>query len=301
MTHERSLPPAISKPRLSAFTLIELLVVVAIIGIIAAILFPVFAQAREKARQTSCSSNLRQLSMSILQYIQDNDETVPMVEYTVDGAVKPNDYFTWARVVQPYAKNWSILRCPDAEHDPRNAWQTPTDANFYHLQSSPSYGYNYNYLNPWQPCETTPILTDNYGLAIIAGPPVNLSQIQEPSRTVMLTDVKLFGDATSAPLASDFVDSPAVALPPTDCGIYTQGWGVGSTGDDPTLGADPTSTGSFDARHHGGGNVAFCDGHVHWMTPAALAAGTNWAPGIANTEVKITDPTKFLWSLDKGG
>ena len=202
--HPLSLSSARSRSRCSAFTLIELLVVVAIIGIITAILFPVFARSREKARQVSCVSNLRQLSLSILQYIQDNDETVPMVEYTVDGAAAPNEYFTWARVIQPYAKNWSILRCPDAEHDPRGAWQNPTDANFYHLQSSPSYGYNYNGLNPWQPCLTTPLLADDHGLAINAGPPVNLSQIQEPSRTVLLTDVKLFGDASSAPLASDF-------------------------------------------------------------------------------------------------
>ena len=190
VTHGRSLPFA---PRRAAFTLIELLVVIAIIGIIAAILLPVFTQAREQARRTSCASNIKQLSLSIFQYVQDNDETVPIVEYTVDGAAPPDDYFTWARVVQPYAKSWSILHCPDAEHDPRGAWRNASGADFYRLQSSPSYGYNYNALNPWQPCLTTPLLTDNYGLAVNAGPPVNLSQISEPSRTVLLTDVKLFG------------------------------------------------------------------------------------------------------------
>ncbi|MCW3060774.1 MAG: prepilin-type N-terminal cleavage/methylation domain, partial [Capsulimonas sp.] len=63
--------------RNDGFTLIELLVVIAIIAILAAILFPVFAKAREKARQTTCASNLRQLGLAMLQYVQDNDETFP--------------------------------------------------------------------------------------------------------------------------------------------------------------------------------------------------------------------------------
>src|SRR6187402_1695016 len=114
-----------------AFTLIELLVVIAIISIIAAILFPVFAKVREKARQTTCASNIKQISLGIMQYIQDNDEVVPPVEYTLDDAVYPDDYFTWARLTQPYVKSWSIFRCPDTELNPRNAWPS---GNPYTLQ-----------------------------------------------------------------------------------------------------------------------------------------------------------------------
>jgi prepilin-type N-terminal cleavage/methylation domain-containing protein/prepilin-type processing-associated H-X9-DG protein len=88
------------------FTLIELLVVIAIIAILAAILFPVFAQAREKARQTSCLSNEKQLALGIIQYVQDYDETFPLgLDQNWDG--------TWASFVQPYVKNYDVFRCPD--------------------------------------------------------------------------------------------------------------------------------------------------------------------------------------------
>lgn len=85
-----------------AFTLLELLVVIAIIAILAAILFPVFAQARESARQASCLSNTRQLGMALSQYIQDNDEQFPYIRRET----------AWPYTVQPYLKDWRILRCP---------------------------------------------------------------------------------------------------------------------------------------------------------------------------------------------
>ena len=96
---------------LSAFTLIELLVVIAIIAILAAILFPVFAQARAKARQTSCLSNFKQGGLSIMMYVQDYDEAMmPMTwEYGVwDYQVNK----AWPQLTQPYIKNWQIFRCP---------------------------------------------------------------------------------------------------------------------------------------------------------------------------------------------
>jgi prepilin-type N-terminal cleavage/methylation domain-containing protein/prepilin-type processing-associated H-X9-DG protein len=91
----------------SAFTLIELLVVIAIIAILAAILFPVFAQAREKARQTSCLSNHKQYALANLMYLQDYDETFPASAY-LNGACVATFY--WA--VDPYVKNAQIVRCP---------------------------------------------------------------------------------------------------------------------------------------------------------------------------------------------
>src|SRR5580698_3177195 len=92
-----------------AFTLIELLVVIAIIALLAAILFPVFAAAREKARQASCASNLKQIGLGAIQYTQDNDEqSVPyMSVWGGPGAGTPNDQF-WYELIYPYVKNTQV-------------------------------------------------------------------------------------------------------------------------------------------------------------------------------------------------
>lgn len=91
------------------FTLIELLVVIAIIAILAAILFPVFAKAREKARQTSCLSNARQLGTASHAYAQDYDETLAPNRPT---AANGTQLGTWRSAIQPYTKNWQIFFCP---------------------------------------------------------------------------------------------------------------------------------------------------------------------------------------------
>jgi len=93
------------------FTLIELLVVIAIIAILAAILFPVFARAREKARQTSCLNNLKQLGLAVLMYVQDYDERFP------GSIVTPA---RWYGAIVPYIKNTQIFLCPSAERS--SAW-----------------------------------------------------------------------------------------------------------------------------------------------------------------------------------
>ena len=93
-----------------AFTLIELLVVIAIIAILAAILFPVFAQAREKARQTSCTSNLKQIGIGMLMYCQDYDNQIPPQDNYGDST----DAYIVAARLQPYVKNFQVFKCPDA-------------------------------------------------------------------------------------------------------------------------------------------------------------------------------------------
>ena len=100
------------------FTLIELLVVIAIIAILAAILFPVFAQAREKARQTSCLSNVKQMGTGLMMYAQDYDESYPINNtsiprpFNADGSLSGDRHGVWTKLLQPYLKNVQIFSCP---------------------------------------------------------------------------------------------------------------------------------------------------------------------------------------------
>jgi len=111
--------------RRNGFTLIELLVVIAIIAILAAILFPVFARAREKARQTTCTSNLKQLALGMLMYVQDYDEKFPgggIAHYAGGPGGYPQDACCVERniyieILQPYVKNRQLAICPSGQDD----------------------------------------------------------------------------------------------------------------------------------------------------------------------------------------
>lgn len=120
------------------FTLIELLVVIAIIAILAAILFPVFARAREKARQSSCLSNMKQLALAAMQYAQDYDErwhphyyAAPVALPQPDGG-SPTTALTWAHVSYPYINNTQVFLCPS----------NPEDMSF---RDAATYNYAFNY------------------------------------------------------------------------------------------------------------------------------------------------------------
>lgn len=113
LRHTWRVNSATKHERSHGFTLIELLVVIAIIAILAAILFPVFAQAREKARQTTCLSNMKQIGLGMYMYVQDNDETyvTACVGGNIWGGLQPQAY-SWAEAILPYIKNNGVFICP---------------------------------------------------------------------------------------------------------------------------------------------------------------------------------------------
>ncbi len=140
------------------FTLIELLVVIAIIAILAAILFPVFARAREKARQSSCLNNVKQMTLGHMMYAQDHDERLP-ASY-MPGS--PGAYNQWYEVIDPYVKNTQVLVCPSGGNE-----------TAYGL----GYGQNYSYLTyNWH-------VPPGYGYG---GCP--LAKIGRPAETILLAD-----------------------------------------------------------------------------------------------------------------
>ncbi|MCW3100343.1 MAG: prepilin-type N-terminal cleavage/methylation domain [Chthonomonadaceae bacterium] len=289
--------------RRSGFTLIELLVVIAIIAILAAILFPVFAQAREKARQTSCLSNFKQGALGIMMYTQDYDETMVMADSGGIGLPgwgfgRPD--YVWPELIQPYIKNWQIFRCPsdpnnkdtDLSHDPNtDAPITSSNPNYYYAWGERAdMGINYVFLTPWIYNPTT---------QYVGSQPTSIAAIGQPAGTILFIDTIWDRDSNSgAPRgggnwtveAPCTKDSNGVALTPTYFSGYG-GWVPNTTGKAPYSwlefgGAWPRHTKMF--------NVAFTDGHVKSMSVGATTAGCDVKPSHGGPAF---DGNAYLWDL----
>jgi prepilin-type N-terminal cleavage/methylation domain-containing protein/prepilin-type processing-associated H-X9-DG protein len=240
------------------FTLIELLVVIAIIAILAAILFPVFAQAREKARAITCASNEDQLGLAVMQYVQDNNEDFP------NGYPTWNEQ-GWAGEIYPYVKSAGVYQCPDDS--------TTGTYQGAHV----SYGMNSN-------------------LAIDSNGSVGISdgQFQAPASTIVLFEVQ--GDTADPNGQGDQggICTDTNNNVPIDCGSAT-GNGAGTqlgyyaaggaqyatgvfgniTGGSANVGASPLPFATLAGRHTGGANYLYADGHVKFQQPGSVSAGAN--------------------------
>jgi prepilin-type N-terminal cleavage/methylation domain-containing protein/prepilin-type processing-associated H-X9-DG protein len=213
-----------SKRENKGFTLIELLVVIAIIAILAAILFPVFAKAREKARQTACASNLKQIATAWQMYTQDYDETACPSYYYTDGWKQEyawDFHLTYATgevedgLLGPYTKSGAINRCPSFLG---NAWGRPHSG----------YAYNASYIGG-----------DSSNSAPYMNTPARMAQIEKPSETAVFAECG-YWDTTSNPAkiaATNYLRAPG----------------------DP---AYSYVNAHVHFRHNGVANVAYADGHV---------------------------------------
>jgi len=224
-----------------AFTLIELLVVIAIIAILAAILFPVFATAREKARQASCSSNEKQIGLGFIQYVQDYDETTPYApNYPNPGA--GGNWCGIGYYLAPYIKSVNIWQCPDDTVDTKLG-----DQYYFYV----SYAYNALGME-----ETTTTATVNSGIPV----PVKMGQLQMPTTDMM------------------FADNWELSNAGGNWFNYTIGGGGGGDFTTALVGYPNSATVQCRQGHTGGANWLYVDGHVKWLNGGSVQTvfNTEW-------------------------
>lgn len=224
----------------AGFTLIELLVVISIIAVLAAILFPVFARARENARRTSCMSNLKQMGLSMMQYVQDYDETFPLAYYTLptgtpasslpDGEFWTANTVYWPQLLFPYHKSIQVFWCPSAAFSNKSVDGSPVPVNG-------QYGAN-RWIMP------------------VSGIPLKISNINSSATTYLFLD---WGTISALSTRSRTSQGDIAFLP-----------GMGEAGGTCSMTLPAQKQDCTSGRHFGGVNVTFADGHVKWLKSSAI-------------------------------
>jgi prepilin-type N-terminal cleavage/methylation domain-containing protein/prepilin-type processing-associated H-X9-DG protein len=225
------------------FTLIELLVVIAIIAILAAILFPVFAKAREAARQSSCLSNTKQMATGVMMYTQDHDEIYPWMwqggagsahVHIPVGETLTTNYTIWAELIYPYVKNKAVYQCPSQK-----------------------------FIQSQMPYATFPVAY-NYNGGASGGPGSaagqSMASVEAPASTVLLydgwtMDAWWYASDQAALVSGDVTGNPASPAPQTWNATYWR----------------------LVRRHNEGTNFAFADGHSKWLKRATPSQFTSVA------------------------
>ncbi|MCW3059449.1 MAG: prepilin-type N-terminal cleavage/methylation domain [Capsulimonas sp.] len=252
--------PTVQTQSRKGFTLIELLVVIAIIAILAAILFPVFAKAREKARQISCASNMRQIGLGMLQYTQDNEENYPTGSAGTLGA-------GWAGAVYPYVKSTATFKCPDDSSQPPAG-----------VSSVVSYAGNLNFMRR---DSTNDPLDPHSGQA--------LASLTSPAKTVLLCEITGLYGHLEDPLEKGG-PNPVTSGVSNGAADGTVWWGENGNnhagghmetgclgGLDCTAFVNRPGGLGFTAktgRHTDGSNFMLCDGHVKWSRGSGVSGGS---------------------------
>ena len=165
--------PKAARKVFSGFTLIELLVVIAIIAILAAILFPVFARARDNARRSSCQSNLKQIGLGFAQYTQDYDERYPRHGDDPSASILVSEASSYNAAIQPYLKSYQLFICPSAPES-TTAGVTPTSTAG--LPNDTSYLINGVVVAHSSPTSSTAIPSTHLGQVVA---PANMVLLQE--------------------------------------------------------------------------------------------------------------------------
>lgn len=292
-----------------AFTLIELLVVIAIIAILAAILFPVFAQAKLAAKKIASVSNCKEIALAEIMYQGDYDDYFVLSSNATYGSpvggmtaqiAASTQVNTWVYMVEPYIKNFGIFVDP-AVGDTKGLIGGALGTRF-NQDLNVQYGYNYEFLSPWYEC--------------VSGLGRSSSAAIHPANTVMFTSSQGFDTTPNQGWYAAI--PPGVWLIESPASVASCIWWSGDQGSGNWSGNNPANSGYFYPQYAGSSRgkiynngvvTSWVDGHAKFQTNGALAAGTDYGTASYNnansgatvlgvSKTQTTAPSNYVWTLD---